>query len=125
MKGRETKIPSYIEAYNNFDVTKMMADFSDKIILENILNGEGTLTLQGFAAFNAQAEVAKTYFFESKQTIESFKQQAEKSEFEIVHFGVLAIDFSNGMKQGQEMKLKRKSIFEFKDDKIIRLTDIS
>ena len=46
MNGRETKIASYIEAYNNFDVTKMMADFSDKIIFENILNGEGTHTLQ-------------------------------------------------------------------------------
>jgi len=50
---------------------------------------------------------------------------ATKCEIEIEYFGILAIDFPNGMKKGGEIKLNGKSIFEFNDEKIIRLTDIS
>ena len=48
-----------------------------------------------------------------------------KSEIEIEFHGVIAMDFPNGMKKGDEIKLNGKSIFEFKNSKIIRITDIS
>lgn len=125
MKNREEIIKNYIDAYNSFDVSKMIMDFSDEIVFENIQNTEVTMTLNGLDEFKAQAETAKSYFSERRQTIKSFRHEAEKSEIEIEYYGVLAMDFPNGMKEKDEINLNGKSIFEFKNNKIIRLTDIS
>ncbi|NLT50490.1 MAG: nuclear transport factor 2 family protein [Ignavibacteria bacterium] len=125
MKNREEIINNYIEGYNSFNVSKMMKDLSDEIVFENIQNGETTMTLNGIDEFKTQAEIAKNYFSVRQQKIKSFWHEKEKCEIEIEYFGVLAIDFPNGMKKGGEIKLNGKSIFEFNDEKIIRLTDIS
>jgi hypothetical protein len=37
----------------------------------------------------------------------------------------LNMDFPNGLKKGNELILKGKSVFKFLDNKIIKLTDIS
>lgn len=125
MKNREEIIKNYLEGYNSFNVSKMMKDLSDEIVFENIQNGETTMTLNGIDEFKTQAEIAKNYFSERQQKIKSFRHEKEKCEIEIEYFGILAIDFPNGMKKGGEIKLNGKSIFEFNDEKIIRLTDIS
>jgi ketosteroid isomerase-like protein len=125
MKARETLIASYLEGYNSFDIPKMVQNFSDKIVFENIQNGEISLILNGINEFETQAEVAKSYFSERRQTIKSFEHQVDKTEVEIEYFGVLAIDLPNGMKKGQELELNGKSVFEFENEKIVRLTDIS
>lgn len=125
MNRREIIISSYIEAYNNFDVSKMIVDFSDEVVFENRQKGEVNMTLNGIEEFKAQAEIAKTYFSERQQKVRSFKHEEEKSQIEIEYYGVLAIDFPNGMKKGQEIRLNGTSVFEFIDDKIIKLTDIS
>jgi len=125
MKGREEIIKNYVDGYNSFDVSKMIMDFSDEIVFENIQNDEITLTLNGLDEFKTQVEIAKSYFSERKQKITSFRHDYENSEIEIEYSGILAIDFPNGMKKGDEIKLKGKSIFKFKNNKIIRLTDIS
>lgn len=125
MDKREKIISAYVEAYNNFDVFKMIANFSDKIIFINIQNTETSMTLNGIEEFKTQAELAKSYFSKRHQIIKSFKHEGDKSEIEIEYYGVLAIDFPNGLKKGQEIQLKGKSIFEFKEDKIIKLIDES
>lgn len=125
MKEREDIIKNYIEGYNSFDVSKMTTDFSDEIVFENIQNGEITMNLNGLEAFKIQAETAKAYFSERQQKIKFFRHEGEKSEIEIAYWGVSAIDFPNGMKKGDSIKLNGKSVFEFKNKKIIRLTDIS
>lgn len=125
MKDREEIIKNYIDGYNNFDVSKMIMDFSDEIVFENIQNSEITMTLNGLEEFKTQAEITKKYFSERQQIIKSFSHESKKSEIEIEYYGVLAMDFPNGMKKGDEIKLNGKSIFEFKNNKIIRLTDIS
>jgi len=38
---------------------------------------------------------------------------------------VLGIDFPNGLKKGQKLELKGKTIFTFKNNKIISISDIS
>lgn len=125
MKNRETIVENYVEGYNSFDVIKMMADFSENIVFENIQNGEITMTLNGLEAFKTQAEAAKNYFSQRQQTIRSFRHEGQQTKIEIEFFGVLAIDFPNGMTKGQEIKLVGRSIFEFKNHKIVRLTDVS
>lgn len=125
MKEREEIILNYIRGYNEFNISKMVADFSDEITFENIQNGQTSITLNGIEEFKSQAETAKNYFSERQQKIKSFRHDQDKTEIEIGYFGVLAADFPNGMKKGQELTLTGKSIFIFKDKKVIKLTDIS
>ncbi|WP_194774522.1 nuclear transport factor 2 family protein [Pararhodonellum marinum] len=125
MKDRENIIENYIAGYNNFDVSKMVTDFANDMVFQNIQSGTVTMTIEGIEAFKAQAETAKGFFSERKQTIKSFRHEGEKTEIDIDYFGVLATDLPNGMKKGQEIKLSGKSVFEFKDNNISKLTDIS
>ncbi|OXA95546.1 nuclear transport factor 2 family protein [Flavobacterium hercynium] len=125
MTEKEKIVHNYIEAYNQFDVEKMIADFDESIVFENSQNGEINLTLNGIKEFTAQAEKGKEYFSARKQTITSFIQDEITAIVEIDYYAVLAIDFPNGLKAGQELNMKGKSVFQFSDDKIVRLTDFS
>ncbi|WP_286965209.1 hypothetical protein [Flavobacterium sp. UBA4854] len=40
MTDKEKIIQNYIEGYNQFDIEKMIADFDESIVFENIQNGE-------------------------------------------------------------------------------------
>jgi hypothetical protein len=125
MMPRERIIQNYIDGYNGFAIDKMVADFDDNIEFENVQNGQITLSLKGVKSFRQQAELAKNYFTTRQQTIKSFKHLANKTEIEIDYNAVLAMDFPNGLKSGQELNMKGKSVFEFTGNKIIKLTDIS
>ena len=125
MTNKEKIIQNYIEGYNQFDIDKMVADFDESIVFENIQNGETNMTLNGIKEFTAQAEKAKEYFSERKQTITSLIQDEITAIVDIDYYAVLAIDFPNGLNAGQELRMKGKSIFQFLDDKIIKLTDMS
>lgn len=125
MTNREMVIKRYIDSYNSFDIANMVADFDDNIVFENIQNGETNMSLVGLTAVKQQAEQAKAYFSERTQTIKSFNHIDNRSEIEIDYNAILAMDFPNGLKKGQELNLSGKSIFEFNGDKIIRLTDVS
>jgi len=125
MNNKEKIIQNYIEGYNQFDVDKMIADFDESVIFENIQNGEINLTLTGIKEFTVQAEKGKEYFSARKQTITSIKQDEITAIIDIDYYAVLAVDFPNGLKVGQELNMKGKSIFQFLDDKIVKLIDIS
>lgn len=122
---REQIINNYVAGYNAFDVEKMIKDFSEAIVFENIQQGKQTMLLHGLDEFKIQAEAAKIYFTARQQSIKSFKHERDQSIIEIDYVGVLAIDLPNGMKKGEEIRLSGQSIFEFNDNTIIRLTDIS
>jgi hypothetical protein len=125
MTNKEKIIQNYIEGYNQFDINKMIADFDESVIFENIQNGETNMTLNGIKEFTTQAEKGKEYFSARKQTITSLIQDEITAIIDIDYYAVLAIDFPNGLKAGQELNMKGKSIFQFLDDKIVKLTDIS
>lgn len=125
MKQREEVIENYVRAYNTFDVPGMTADFHADIVFENIQNGEVTLSLEGISAFIEQAESAKSFFSSRRQTIKSFKHHGDETEIYIDYHAVLAIDFPNGLKKGEELNLQGRSVFTFYGNKIVKLTDIS
>ena len=125
MQLREKIILNYIDAYNNFDIKKMMNDFHEFIVFENISNGVNNMTLRGLASFMEQAEQAKMLFSKRKQTIKSVKHKGDETEVEIEYHAILAVDLPQGLKKGDELNLQGKSIFKFLNDKIIALTDIS
>ncbi len=125
MTKREKIISNYIAGYNEFDIDKMLNDLDDSIVFENISNGETNMSLTGLKSFKEQAEEAKSYFSSRTQTIKSFTHQIDETIVDIEYCGLLAMDFPEGLKRGDEINLKGRSIFKFRGDRIIRLTDIS
>lgn len=125
MQQREQIIQHYIDSYNNFDIEGMLRDIDESIQFENISGGALTLSLNGLAAFREQAEKAKAFFSFRQQTIKSFEHNGNKSEVEIDYHAILAIDLPNGLKEGDALDLKGKSIFTFNDSTITAITDIS
>lgn len=117
-------IENYIDAYNSFDIDRMLLDMHDDIKFENISNGEINLTTNGIAELRNQAELARHLFRERKQTITGIKFNADQVEVKIDYYGILAVDFSDELKTGDVIELKGSSIFRFKDNKIIELKDI-
>jgi hypothetical protein len=125
MTDREKMIENYIEGYIQFDINKMVADFDYNIIFKNIQNDEVNMSLIGLDEFRHQAEQAKTYFTNRTMTVKSFLHLDNETEIEIDYHAILAIDLPNGLKKGQELNLKGKSIFKFSGNKISELKDIS
>ncbi|WP_374165256.1 nuclear transport factor 2 family protein [Arcticibacter sp. MXS-1] len=124
-QDRENMISNYIGAYNQFDIDGMTADLADNLVFENVQDGKVTMSLTGLDAFREQAEQAKAYFSERKQEIRSIRHSTDSTEVEIGYRAVLAIDFPNGLKKGQELNLSGRSVFAFRDGKIVKLTDLS
>ena len=125
MTNRTILITSYIEGYNEFDVDKMVENFDEHIVFENISSGETNMLLTGLKAFKEQATQALQYFSSRNQTILSLTHRNNETEIEIDYNATLAIDFPNGLKKGDEIKLRGKSIFKFSGNRITGLTDIS
>ena len=122
---REKIIKDYINAYNNFDIEKMLTHLDKHVKFENISNGVTNMTLTDLNSFREQAEQAKKLFTIRKQTIKSWTHKDNLIEIEIEYNAVLAIDLPNGLKKDDNLNLEGKSIFKFSGDKIIELTDIS
>lgn len=125
MNKREAIITKYVNAYNEFDVPGMVAAFHDDIVFENVQDGKVNLSLKGIGAFAQQAESAKSFFSSRRQTVKSFKHQGAETEIEIDYHAVLALDFPNGLKKGQELNLQGRSVFTFDGDRVVKLRDIS
>ena len=122
---REKLISAYIEAYNSKDVDGMMAPLNDKVVFENFSSGEKTLAIEGKSAFRKQAQEALAYFSQRKQILESIRHLDRETEVEISYWAISAIDFPNGIKKGQELNLKGKSVFRFSNEKISSIQDYS
>jgi hypothetical protein len=118
-------IARYINAYNTFDIDGMLSYIDDDIRFENISNGEVTLATNGIAELRDQALKAKRFWSEREQKITHIEYKADRVEVDIDYRGVLAVDVLNGMNAGSEIILKGRSIFKFKEGKIIELKDIT
>jgi hypothetical protein len=119
-------VKNYIEAYNNFDISGMLADLAANVEFNNIVNGEVTLTLTGIEDFKTQAASAATFFTVRHQTITEIKAEERKVSVAIAYKAVLAKDLSDTLKKGDELILNGSSIFYFDQyQKIIRIDDIS
>ena len=118
-------ILEYVNAYNNFDTEGMIEHLADVIHFENRSNGDVTLVLDGKEHFKNQAEQAKGFFSQRKQTILSWVEENGEIIIEVDYHGILAVDLPNGLKKGTEMKLKGQSRFKFKNNQITVLIDES
>lgn len=118
-------IEAYINAYNAFDVAGMLATLHPSVQFKNVVNGKVTLATQGMEAFRAQAEQATGFFRQRTQTVTDLRITGQEAEAAIDYRGVLAVDLPNGLKAGDTLALRGKSIFRFHDNLISSLDDIS
>src|SRR6056297_3661286 len=127
MKNRKYKkmIQRYVKAYNNFDVDKMLVNMADDVKFENIADGLVTLSIEGKEALKEQMENARNLFSERTQTITQYSYSKDYVEIRVNYTAVVAVDLPNGVKAGEQIELKGKSIFLFRDNQIIELKDIA
>ncbi|MBC9796950.1 nuclear transport factor 2 family protein [Sinomicrobium weinanense] len=125
MTDQEQIVKNYIEAYNNFDIEGMLNDLHPDILFENVSGGKTDLTLRGIFDFEQQARKAIAFFSQRKQAITSINKNNNTVTVDINYTGILAQDLPNGMKKGDTITLKGRSIFDFKDRKITHIRDES
>lgn len=122
---REKLVHHYLEAYNGMDVNAMLEVLDKDILFENYSAWDKTHELKGKEAFKKQAQEALGYFLERKQTVEFFIHREDESEIHISYQAIAAMDFPNGIKKGQEIRLHGKSVFRFSEEKIQEIRDYS
>jgi hypothetical protein len=104
-------IAAYIKAYNEFDVDELLK----KVNLE----------LKGKDALQKQAKEAAVMFKEREMKITEQTIKNDTLENKIDFKGVLAMDIPDGPKSGETIEIKGKSIFKFREGKIVLIEDIS
>lgn len=124
-KDKQKIIEHFVDAYNRFDVTGMIKDLHQNIIFENISNGQVDLTTKGIHEFKKQAEDTKTYFKERHMKITDMVFGSGCVEVTIDYMGILAKDLPGGLKSGDTLRLNGRSVYRFRDNKIINIKDIS
>jgi hypothetical protein len=121
----EQSIKQYIHAYNNFDIDSMLIRLHPSIVFKSISHGEVDVVTVGRDEFRVQAQKAATYFRQREQLISDLKIHDQRAEVNVDYKAILAIDLPNGMKQGESLELKGRSVFCFENDLIISIEDYS
>lgn len=125
LEQQKILIQHYIAAYNSFDVDGMLALVHPEVIFTNVADGQVNAEARGVNNFRDMALQSKALFSSRHQKMTNFKCVGDVTVINIAYEGVLAIDLANGMKAGTTLRLNGRSEFEFKDDKIYRITDFS
>lgn len=123
--SKRALIMRYLDAYNRFNVEAMMATVHDDVVFQNIAGGDVTAQAEGVGALRQMAEQAKAIFASRCQTLLAFSDTEAGATIQVAFEGVLACDLPNGMQAGQEIRLEGRSEFAFKDERLIRIVDIS
>jgi len=118
-------IDGYIAAYNSFDIEALLQFVHPDVVFKNVSGGEVNATATGFHEFRELAEQSKSLFSARCQQITGFESVGDTATVYISYEGVLAADLPNGMKAGDILKLKGRSVFEFLDGMLYRITDYS
>lgn len=127
MDSDKTKqiINYYVEAYNSFDVEGIVKLLHKEIIFRNFSNGEVDTETKGIQEFKELAENSSKIFASRRQTIIGYSAVDDKVEVHIKYEGILAVDLPNGLKAGDKLQLKGKSVFQIKAGKILLIEDYS
>ncbi|MEN4017929.1 MAG: nuclear transport factor 2 family protein [Methanobacterium sp.] len=118
-------VNQYFKAYNEFDLEGMIKNIHRDIVFKNYAGGEVTLELKGKSAFKTQIEQAFALFKNREMKIIEQEFGNDMIENKIDFKGVLAVDISDKLKKYDLIKLQSKSIFRFKNGKIISIEDIN
>jgi hypothetical protein len=122
--SKQHLIETYIGAYNQFDIDKMMSVLHDDVRFENVQDGTISSSAETKQDFRRLAEQAKEVFSSREQTILDTHYGDAIAEVYIDYVGVLAHDQSNGLKAGTPLEMKGRTEFAFRDGLISLVRDI-
>lgn len=127
MISKETKeiIDNYVEAYNSFDVEGIVKLLHKDILFRNFSNGEINTETRGVQDFRELAEKSSKIFSSRRLAIIDYSAVDDKVEAQIEYEGILTVDLPNGLKNGDSMQLKGKSVFRIEEGKIALIEDYS
>ena len=127
MDSNEIKslIQGYLNAYNFFDVDGMLLYLHKDIEFRNISNGVVDVETKGINQFRQLAEQSKKIFSHRLQTINNYSLNDDKVEVDINFEGTLETELPNGLKTGEKLIFKGKSVYKFKDKKLILIENHS
>lgn len=118
-------VDQYIDSYNKFDLEGMVRNLHKDMIFKNIANDEVTLRLDGKIAFKNQINQAFNLFEKREMKILGQKIGDNIVENKVDFKGVLAVDIPDGPKKNELIKLQYKTVFKFKNGRIISIEDIN
>ncbi len=118
-------IEGYIAAYNSFDIEAMLMFVHKDVVFKNIAGAEVNATATGIHEFRKLAERSKSLFSARCEQITGLESVGDTVTVSISFEAVLATDLPNGMKAGDSIKLKGRSVFEFLEGLLYRITDYS
>lgn len=122
---KQALLERYLDAYNSFDIERMMEVVHQDIEFRNISDGEVNASALGANEFRKLAEQSKRLFSSRRQTVTKFDLDGNAVSLEVDFVGVLASDLPNGIKAGETLRLTGRSELVFRDGKIYQLTDYS
>ncbi|WP_248928493.1 nuclear transport factor 2 family protein [Paenibacillus hamazuiensis] len=118
-------IKKYIDAYNSFDIESMIDLLYKDVVFRNFSNGEMNAETVGIQEFRELAEKSAKIFSSRCQTVTDIGIADEKTEVQIEYEAILAVDLPNGLKVGETIQLKGKSVFGILEGKISLIEDYS
>lgn len=116
-------VRNYINAYNSFNVGKMLECLDESIQFTNISDGKVSAEAAGKEAFALMAEQAVGLFSSREQIVRRSISVSNFTLVEIDYHAIVAEDLPSGWKAGSEIQLTGKSLFELKNKLICRLID--
>lgn len=124
-KQKKIIINQYIKAYNEFNIEGMLKNVHPDVEFKNIANNEINVHIKGLETLKKQAEDSTKLLKKREMTIIDQIIEGDVVENKINFKAILAVDIPDGPKAGELVKLKGRSFFKFKNDKIISIEDIS
>ncbi len=116
-------IETFIEAYNRFDVDRMVSLMHPECSFRNISAGEVNASADGIQPFRELAEASRAVFSSRRQTLTGYREEAGVITVDIDYEAVPKINLPNGLKAGQTLRLNGRSEYEIRDGLIYKLTD--
>jgi len=120
----KTIVQQYISAYNNFDIEKMVSLMHRDCIFESRVNNKVTLSTKGQTSFRQICNLSKKNYKFRKQVIEDFKEYENRVEVKLYFKATLAVDIPDLGKKDEQIAFETKSIFEFKNERIYKITNL-
>lgn len=118
-------IQEYFDAYNEFDIERMVALLTEDVSFKNISNGKIILEINGKKSYKHQAESAVPLFEKRKMTINELSFNKDNVEVRLKFKGILGIDVPEDHKKGDKIEDEGRTILKFRDDKICSIEDIN
>ncbi|ACX66653.1 nuclear transport factor 2 family protein [Paenibacillus sp. FSL H8-0457] len=118
-------VQSKRRSFSKTGLTPMIALLHEEIEFRNSSSGLVDVEKKGIEEFREIAEQSKSLFSHRCQTIVGSSFEDDKLQIEIDYEGILAKDLPNGMKAGEKIHMKGKSVFAFKNDRIAVIEDYS